>query len=268
MAQEVAVNWSPEGESEPDFWPVWNPAGNLRGVAAYVSEHGVHHDDRLRLPGSVLKRYDGVAGGEARRTIVHEQYQRLRDQHVPYDHEPLLTTTGQMVRHGQWVLEESGTCLDLSVLLAAMCLTGGVAPYVALAVTGRSAHALLVFDVDRDLDLGHNATRALAGPRSFEPDVVDVTHDDRPQLLRLIETGELLPVDAMRAAEGNNGFDLERMAVLLAEPNYAFGRGRALRLVATSVGIGGVPARQHTAAEHLRRCLDRESFSHPRGGRP
>lgn len=203
-------------QQRPEYWPVWNidldNPNSVRRVAAYVSEHCIHSDDRLRPRGALLNEYqdETAATSVDRYNIITERYERLRELKIPYDHEPFTTAHGQMIRHAQWVLDESGTCLDLTVLLASMCLVSKVVPYLALTYRDRTrtdpgaAHAFPVFDMEREpaLQSGrlrHPVTRdAVAG-------VTDASAKSRrDELLAYVDDGVLVPVDAMRAAASSD----------------------------------------------------------------
>ncbi len=198
---------SPNPE-RPESWPVWefdlDDLNSVRHAAAYVSEHCIYNDDRLRPKGTLLDGYQDESARTAtdRLNIVVNRYERLRELSIPYDHEPFTADTGQMVRHAQWVLDESGTCLDLAILLASMCLVSKVAPYLVLAsdTVGTAGHAFVVFDLLRNP--GEPASPPLDG--LIRDGVADISSDDRRSLvLASVKTrrARLVAVDAMHAAE-------------------------------------------------------------------
>lgn len=198
---------SPDTPEAPDFWPEWRyEIGSIGRIAAYVSPRSILDDDQLRPRGSVDQRYQtGEHHSTLRRRLALEQYQRLADLEIRYDREPFTAGGRQPIRYPQWVLQESGTCLDLALLFAAMCQANRVAAYIALAsqldpegkVSG-PGHAFVVVDLNRDLSWSSFRPKPFDSAETVEPGVHRFT-TDRAELTQLVDEGTLLAGDVTKA---------------------------------------------------------------------
>ena len=194
------------GADGPEFWPPWD-ASSLVDLAAFASIGGVRFDERLRPQVRVADERDEPsrrAGGERfGRLLFDRMHSSVK---IRYDLEPLSPRGLQFVRDPQWVLEEAGTCLDLSLMYAAMCADYHVRPYVALFEYGGTApdHALVILDADRDMN-ERRPIRAGWGPGP----VVEFARGGHggldPRLLRdeVTTTGGLTPVEVTAVTVGH-----------------------------------------------------------------
>ena len=101
----------------------------------------------------------------------------------------------QPVRHMDWMATEGGTCVDLAVAYAAMCLECGVAPLIALTAD----HAFVVLRLGHFDGAGRWTEEPLHvdGGRVLEAGVVEV---DGALLSTASQRGGMLGVDAVKAA--------------------------------------------------------------------
>src|SRR3712207_2813796 len=94
----------------------------------------VHTDDlpaQLRLP-NYINRLDLIAS-EGNGALVEQLYKVVVKQGINYDLAPFVPTPGitQKIRLAQTILDEQrATCLDLTLLLAGMCLANDLLPLV------------------------------------------------------------------------------------------------------------------------------------------
>ena len=159
MAQDPAVE-SPLGPAR--LWPTWLPPaepdfysdvrdgyGNIARFASPACLRG-HHG---LAPVAEGVRVDANDPHDWQRRVAERLYDHLRDCHIPYDRAPWEPGAGQSqrLRDPGWVLGEggSGTCIDLALLYAAMCLQDGLLPYLVLLRGPTSAHALVAVDLTR-----------------------------------------------------------------------------------------------------------------------
>lgn len=126
--------------------PAWETFDwdDLKGLARYVSPRSLRG---LRLTadiGALTQAPDRVA---AETSIAEALYGVLRKRGISYARESWTGLTRQQIRHPRWLIEDGwGTCLDLAVTYAAMCLEAHLAPL--LAITER--HALVVLQPGRE----------------------------------------------------------------------------------------------------------------------
>ncbi|MEU6279450.1 AAA family ATPase [Streptomyces sp. NPDC047028] len=79
--------------------------------------------------------------------LLGRLYEALRAKKIAYEHEPWNAEGEQVIRDAGTVDSSFGTCLDLSLLFAAMCKQAGLRPYIAVLRRGSHAdHALVLVD--------------------------------------------------------------------------------------------------------------------------
>ncbi|MEU3253376.1 ATP-binding protein [Streptomyces sp. NPDC006997] len=120
-------------------WPEWHPDGtpdSHRSLARYVSVQALWDLDLLEHQ---AHRWEGRP-----LELLEQLYTRLRRKNIPYNKSPWSARAQQRVRDPQEVDRSSGTCLDLTLMLAAMCEAAGLRPYVTVL----EDHALLLVHTD------------------------------------------------------------------------------------------------------------------------
>lgn len=139
---------------------------------------------------------DPLSGRSAHLDDVWSQFTRLN---IPYQHPPWVAGGVQRLRDPELVLAEGGTCIDLVLTFAAMCLAADLRPYLVVdpAFTPEEGHAL----IGVDLATGINVGRGSIGSDS------DVATGDyipplltRAQLRRNIDNGSVELLDCTNAA--------------------------------------------------------------------
>ncbi|MEV7325261.1 hypothetical protein [Streptomyces sp. NPDC093970] len=79
--------------------------------------------------------------------LLGRLYEALRAKKIAYEHEPWNANGEQVIRDASTVDSSFGTCLDLSLMFAAMCKQAGLRPYLAVLRRGsRADHALVLVD--------------------------------------------------------------------------------------------------------------------------
>lgn len=120
---------------------------------------------------------------------VRRLFERLAAADIEYAHEPWTSQGVQQIRDPHWMVRDRwGTCIDLSLTFAAMCLEAGVRPMLAID----RRHAFVVVDVSTPLadSTGKNGL---------------IVVDDA--LLDKVDTGQLLAIDCVYATSGKDDFD-------------------------------------------------------------
>lgn len=195
-----------EHSPEDPRWPRWPGPPLFSELARYV----VAPDTMRRILGESYS--DGederaAASVEERLTRVRALVEDFARKRYPYRLEP-WDPSGQWIRDPRWFERQSGTCLDFALVFAARCLDQRVAPVIAITLDHAdqtSAHALLLLDLERDLDVRgapSRLTRLLAdvGDDSASAEITD------PEPLRsLIQDGAVAAVDMTAAARGPGG---------------------------------------------------------------
>ena len=138
----MAPAQDPEGADQQ--WIPWTPREqtDYASLARYVNAD-VTELTRLRLfveNPFYQRENDSVA-------LLGRLYEALRAKKIAYEHEPWSAEGEQVIRDASTVDSSFGTCLDLSLLFAAMCKQAGLRPYVVVLRRGSSAdHALVLVD--------------------------------------------------------------------------------------------------------------------------
>ncbi|MFJ9631397.1 hypothetical protein ACIRU8_27150 [Streptomyces sp. NPDC101175] len=85
--------------------------------------------------------------------LLGRLYEALRAKKIAYEHEPWNAEGEQVIRDAGTVDSSFGTCLDLSLMFAAMCKHAGLRPFVAVLRRGSHAdHALVLVDTEAAVD--------------------------------------------------------------------------------------------------------------------
>jgi hypothetical protein len=94
---------------------------------------------------------DRLSGRVARLDAVWKQFAELN---IPYQLPPWVAGGRQRLRDPELVMAEGGTCIDLVLTFAAMCLAGGLRPYLVVdpAYSAEEGHALVGVDIDSGLE--------------------------------------------------------------------------------------------------------------------
>ncbi|GAA4815956.1 ATP-binding protein [Streptomyces ziwulingensis] len=193
----------PEGANMPDgarpsdparavTWPEWHPEhdpGGYRRLARYVSVQALWDLDLLEHE---AHRWDGRP-----LALLERLYTRLRAKDVPYNKAPWTVRSHQRVRDPHLVDRSSGTCLDLSLMFAAMCESAGLRPYVTVL----GDHALV---------LVHTEPRPTAERMNRPPVALPPGHGYERGVFR-VYGGRLrlrggTAVDVVRACRGGGDF--------------------------------------------------------------
>jgi hypothetical protein len=187
----------PARDEPGGYGPTWEPFdwADMRRLARYVSPRALRG---LRLTTDI-----GALAGEADRASANTAtatalFDALVRHDISYALEPWTGLTTQQIRHPRWLVEDKwGTCLDIAVTYAAMCLDAHLAPL--LAITDR--HALVLLQPGRAV--GYSALPPLSLPwtrtRSGESagSVVEIADGDAAR--RDAAAGNLLAVDVVGA---------------------------------------------------------------------
>lgn len=178
------------------LWPTWGRADGYAALAQYVST------DALKL--TPLAGAEQTLGAELTkekkdRAVAQERFTSLQAAGIRYGHEPYRTLVSdrQQIRHPWWMTRDRiGTCVDLAVAYAAMCLEAEIAPLLAIDDT----HAWVVLrpgahTVGSDFyDSLEEETPVLPGTVADERGVMIVHDPDE-----LAAAIDLLPLDAVCA---------------------------------------------------------------------
>ncbi|MHC3471005.1 hypothetical protein ACYF6T_20150 [Streptomyces sp. 7R007] len=169
-------------------WPEWHPDStpdSHRLLARYVSVQALWDLDLLEHE---AHRWDGRP-----LELLERLYTRLQRKNIPYNNAPWSARAQQRIRDPHEVDRSSGTCLDLTLMLAAMCEAAGLRPYVTVL----EGHAILLVHTDP----------AAADDEMSRPPVTPVPDHERGvfrtygQRLRLTAG---TAVDAVYACHGQN----------------------------------------------------------------
>jgi len=180
-------------------WPVHDlPAGDA-ALAAYVSPRALAG---LQMTPGIADILEADLGfGAKDLAIAMRLFERLQALGISYAIEPWVGDARQQIRHPRWLVEDRwGTCLDLAVTYAAMCLDAHVAPLLALT----DAHAFVVIDPGRLR--GGRLVREWWRDWAKHPAVGVSLVDDLDSLIAEVDAGTLVAVDCV-AVTGHVGFD-------------------------------------------------------------
>jgi hypothetical protein len=128
-----------------------------RALARYVEPKGL--PEEFKLP-KYISRFDLVQS-EGPRGLAAQLYVQICKQAIQYDLAPFdpHSEVTQLIRKPETLLaEKRGTCLDLAVLFAAMCLANDLLPLIVVV----EGHAFVGLSLTRTRDKKKPAPRALA----------------------------------------------------------------------------------------------------------
>jgi len=205
------VSESVDGEKKGDGSQSWEPFAWDRGLgslAAYVSPQALMNL-KLNPDISDLEKYRGTP--DFHHKIAARLFNSLHSKGITYAIEPWLGAVGrQQIRHPQWLLEDRwGTCVDLCVTFAAMCLQAGLRPL--LAITGSHAFVVVTPEgvvsgipvMEWKRDWIRREDNELSGVYVVE---------DPDEFKAEIKNGLLLAIDCVSATVPGGGFNAAREA--------------------------------------------------------
>ncbi len=134
-----------------DEW-LWNRDSGYRPLARFASVTalqplGLHDRDAYQALAARLE-HPGADAREAVREITRQLYEQMRSRKYPYAAPELYFDKRQRLRDPIAIHQDSGTCLDLSLMFAAMCTALGLRAFIAILeghVNGD--HALVLVDL-------------------------------------------------------------------------------------------------------------------------
>lgn len=133
---------------QQDFWPKWKKA-SPELLVRYVN----HEAARNALPLDFFVAQSGETFEDLRQAnqlkmIIHVLYDKLRDLNIQYDREPpSMDESEQPVRTPYEIMtRHQGTCLDVAIFFASLCVEAHLLPILVLLRQGDSDHALVVVD--------------------------------------------------------------------------------------------------------------------------
>jgi hypothetical protein len=183
-------------------WQPYDWSRSRRELASYVAPLSLKG---LRLNANLgdLLTSDDPTGADTE--IARLLFERLEQERIDYANEPWRADGRQQVRHPRWLLEDGwGTCLDLALTYAAMCLDAHLGPL--LAVT--HSHAFVLVTPGRlrgQLGVPPWSDQS-ARRRDGESGVSEVVDPDG--IRAAIGSGALLAVDVVRATtKFGDGFE-------------------------------------------------------------
>lgn len=175
----------------PVQWEPWERTdASYAELATYVVPRGLMS---LRVESPRPRERTGLDGArDSDLAMASDLYDVLARQRIAYAIEPGVPPWGQQIRHASLVLKGGwGTCLDIALIYAAMCLEGKVGVLVAIV----GAHALVVLTPGRlhvdDLSEPYEVAGELmeSGIRRLSADTV----------LGAVERGTIAAVDSVEA---------------------------------------------------------------------
>ena len=180
-------------------WPVHDlPAGDA-ALAAYVSPRSLAGLQMTPGLADILESHIDLHAQHL--AIARRLFDRLQALGINYAIEPWTGNARQQIRHPRWLVEDRwGTCLDLAVTYAAMCLDAHVAPLLALT----DAHAFVVIEPGRLRGAG--IVREWWRDWAKHPAVGVSLVEDVRSLIAEVDAGTLVAVDCV-AATRHVGFD-------------------------------------------------------------
>ncbi len=182
---------SGSGQSPQVRWRPWERNDdNYASLATYVVPASLMS---LRVESSTPRRPTGLDAIESDLAMASSLYEVLAQQRVAYGIDPGVPPSGQQIRHASWVLKGGwGTCLDIALMYAAMCLDATVGALVAIV----GPHAFVLLTPGR-----------LHGDELTEPYEVDgkvivggVCRIPATAVLRAVKRGTVVAVDCVEAA--------------------------------------------------------------------
>jgi hypothetical protein len=151
---------------------------------------------------------DPPRGRVARLDAVWKHFAELN---IPFQHPPWVAGGQQRLRDPELVLAEGGTCIDLVLTFAAMCLAAGLRPYLVVdpAFTAEEGHALIGVDLESGLDA---ASGTLSPPAADIDALRRGLTGTREQLQRAVGNGTVMLLDCTNATR-DLGLGLARRGV-------------------------------------------------------
>ena len=177
------------------LWPTWGRDDGFAALARFVSIEALKHTP---LGGAEQTLREGLTKEEGDLALARERFACLQSTGIRYGFQPYrgLLSDRQQIRHPWWMtIDRIGTCVDLAVAYASMCLEAEVAPLLALS----DDHAWVVLRpgalaVGTDWFMELDETPMLPGTEPDEEGVVVVRDVDA-----LNEAVQLIAVDAVAA---------------------------------------------------------------------
>jgi hypothetical protein len=158
-------------ELQPDGqWPLWTVASELGmsesdgygGIACYVPTAQVLENRLGFRPGRRIQLADLPPEERDRRT-VELLLQDLAERNIAYADPPRDPAEGQRIRDAEWLLRRwdpgSGTCIDLSLLFAGLCLNERLDTFLLMLRGTEKSHVAVA------VRLGSNAASDAAGAK-------------------------------------------------------------------------------------------------------
>jgi tetratricopeptide (TPR) repeat protein len=138
-------------------WPSWT-RNNKKSLARYanmkLAEDAVPAGFFQLESGNGAQSFNQLRQQKKFQEVAKCLYEKLLTLCITYDLEPLRledpNNTKQDIRTPAEVLKRGGTCLDLALLFAALCLDVRLLPMVVLLGGADSDHALVVLDLNYD----------------------------------------------------------------------------------------------------------------------
>ncbi|WP_367129212.1 AAA family ATPase [Saccharothrix sp. HUAS TT1] len=108
--------------------------------------------------------------------VVESLYERLRARGFRYNLEEWHAEAGQRIREARVMHRHSGTCLDVTLVFAAMCKDAGLRPYLVIlgaGTKGQADHAMVMVDLASDANELAARVPGVRTRRSAEPHVYE-----------------------------------------------------------------------------------------------
>ena len=201
--------------SDPWIWDRGSGYHRLARFASVTALQGLDlHDREAYQSLAAMTAQPGVDATEAVRMVAGRVYERLRSRGYPYAAPWAYRDGKQRIRDPVVIHQDSGTCLDLSLLFAAMLTAAGLRAFVAIMEDRYGGgHALVLIDlastppgIGRPAEQGSSGQRAPARPETSSDTigVRELVQDSAP--VTLTEDGLAIEVTAA-CRDPNAGFD-------------------------------------------------------------
>ena len=199
-----------------DQW-VWGRSDGYHRLARFASVTALQgldlHDREAYQALAAMTAQPGLDTTEAVRTVAGRLYERLRSRGYPYAAPWAYGDGKQRIRDPVAIHQDSGTCLDLSLLFAAMLTAAGLRAFVVI-MEGRygGGHALVLVDlastppgIGRPAEQGSSGWRAPVRPEKSSDTigVRELVQDSTP--VTLTEDGLAVEITAA-CRDPNAGF--------------------------------------------------------------
>jgi hypothetical protein len=182
-------------------WPVFEAPTDLEGtiddgygrLACFVSPPALE-ELAARFPAGVRARVNVEPVEDVERAVLEDLYEQVRRCDIPYHKEPWHPGNGQRVRDPGWVVGRggAGTCLDLALLFAGLCLREWLSVSVLVQrFSDGTGHAAVAVQLGMDPGQG-------IPPSGCSPCGDGVYRIDHPKLLA--DDRDVVVIDVTRAA--------------------------------------------------------------------